>query len=90
MRTQACSWCVENRQTKGMYKLRQGPLDWYFCDEMHAELWLEYRLQPKTYAVCRMPRAERLRFLNGRTMEDLIFECYPERCEPCKESQPDS
>ena len=48
-----CYWCAEKNIQKGMYKLRQGPLDWYFCNEQHARLWRKYRYRAETAALLR-------------------------------------
>lgn len=80
-----CHWCCA-RGTKGrLFKLRDGPTDWFFCDTFHAELWLEYRHAPETYQLCRMLPRERRARLGGRTMSAEISRLFPDRCD---QSQP--
>ena len=76
-----CRWCCKRDFKKAMFKVRDGPIDWYFCDTIHAELWLEYRHNPKTYHLCRMDPVERTSYLNGRSMHDEISRLFPERCD---------
>jgi len=75
-----CHWCCA-RGTKGrLFKLRDGPIDWFFCDTAHAELWLEYRHVAKTWRLCRALPSERRALLCGRSMSDEISRLLPERC----------
>ena len=79
--TSYCQWCVKPGRKCSLFKIRDGPVDWYFCSYVHAEAWLEYRQKPETHELCRMPRQQRLEYLNGKTMEDEISRLFPERCE---------
>ena len=38
-----CQWCVSVRPKRCMYKLRDGPIDWWFCNDEHALEWLDWR-----------------------------------------------
>lgn len=67
-----CRWCVQFKAKSALFKVRDGPIDWYFCDEEHAELWITYRHKRATYRLCRMLPADRLAHLQGRSMEDEI------------------
>ena len=54
-----------------MYKLRDGPLDWHFCNEAEALEWLVWRhANPTMHAFLRLPRTERLVELAGRTVSE--------------------
>lgn len=77
-----CRWCCHCGPKKQFFKVRDGPIDWYFCNNIHAELWLEFRHNPKTYALLRKPLQERLQYLQGRSMHDEISRLFPERCDP--------
>jgi hypothetical protein len=58
---------------KDMFKLREGPLDWFFCDSEHALDWLEHRHSSvEANRLLRMLPAERARALNGRTIEEAL------------------
>ena len=60
---------------KVMFKLRDGPMDWYFCDSEHALNWLEWRHRsPKANRILRMLPRERERALRGRTIEEFLME----------------
>lgn len=54
-----------------MYKLRDGPVDWWFCNDEHALEWLDNR--HKTYSINEMLRIEpRERDLNGKTIDQWV------------------
>jgi hypothetical protein len=38
-----CQWCGKHAKSKQMFKLRDGPIDWWFCDDSHAVEWLDVR-----------------------------------------------
>lgn len=38
-----CQWCAERGLRREFFKLRDGPIDWWFCNEDHALEWLEKR-----------------------------------------------
>ena len=59
---------------KDMFKLRDGPVDWYFCDSEHALNWLESRHRSvRANKVLRMLPRERELELQGRTIEDYLM-----------------
>jgi len=67
----ACRWCAKRSLRKQMYKLRDGPVDWWFCDDEHALEWLDNR--HKTYSINEMLRIEpRERDLNGKTIDQWV------------------
>ena len=56
-----------------MFKLRDGPIDWYFCDSEHALNWLESRHRTvKANRILRMLPRERERELKGVLIEDFL------------------
>lgn len=55
-----------------MFCVRDGPINYYFCDTEHAEYWLEYRHKVPTYELCRMLPQQRMVELQGRSMEEEI------------------
>lgn len=69
-----CKWCATRRCQKDMFKVRDGPVDWYFCNVVHAEAWLQYRHTAETYELCRMLPIEKLQYLNGVAIEEKISE----------------
>ena len=38
-----CQWCAKRGLRREFYKLRDGPIDWWFCNDDHALEWLEKR-----------------------------------------------
>jgi len=38
-----CRWCGKHNTCKTMYKLRDGPIDWWFCNDDHALEWIDNR-----------------------------------------------
>lgn len=75
-----CYWCCAWPPPAQRFRLRDGPVDWYFCNELHAEAWLEYRHKRETHDLCRMLPVERAEYLQGSTMLDEISRLFPERC----------
>ena len=70
-----CRWCCKRAAMKDMFKLRDGPLDWYFCDSEHALDWLDLEHRHTSVEVNRLLRmlpAERAKALGGRTIEEVI------------------
>ena len=68
-----CRWCCKRAAMKELFKLRDGPLDFYFCDSEHALDWLEYRHSSvEANKLLRMLPAERAKALGGRTIEEVI------------------
>ena len=58
-------------QKKLGYKLRDGPIDWWFCNDEHALEWLDHRHStPTVHAMLRLnPPA---RDLNGKSIDDWV------------------
>ena len=56
-----CWWCCEtaNHDRENRFLLRDGPVDWHFCCEEHARLWLDHRYVPATAELCRTCPADR-------------------------------
>ena len=68
-----CRWCCKRAAMKELFKLRDGPLDFYFCDSEHALDWLEYRHSSvEANKLLRMLPAERAKALGGRTIEEVL------------------
>ena len=68
-----CQWCCKRAAMKDLFKLCDGPLDFYFCDSEHALDWLEYRHSSvEANKLLRMLPAERAKALGGRTIEEVL------------------
>ena len=77
-----CQWCCKRAAMKVLFKLRDGPLDYYFCDSEHALDWLEWRHRSVAInKLLRMLPIERERVLKGRAIEEVIEE-YLSTCSP--------
>ena len=48
-----CWWCCEKTDKSHRFLLRDGPVDWHFCCEEHARLWLDHRYVPATAELCK-------------------------------------
>ena len=60
-----CQWCAKRGARKHLYKLRDGPVDWWFCDDDHALEWLDARHRNcNTNAYLRKTPMERQQFLD--------------------------
>jgi hypothetical protein len=59
---------------KQMFKLIEGPIDFYFCDSEHALDWLEWRHQsPAINKILRMLPNEREKILCGRSIREFLM-----------------
>jgi len=59
-----CQWCAARGVRKRFFKMRDGPVDWFFCNEEHALDWLEYRHRAASInAMLKLPPKERAEIL---------------------------
>ena len=66
-----CRWCGARSPMKLMYKLRDGPMDYWFCTDDHALEWLDYRHKtPTLHAMLTLPPSQRK--LGGKTIENWV------------------
>lgn len=68
-----CQFCGKTGTRKEFYKLRDGPVDWWFCGDEHALEWLEWR--HTSIAVnhfLHLTPSKRERELSGRTTEEHL------------------
>lgn len=66
----SCWWCGKRGSKRTMYKLRDGPLNWWFCNDDHALEWLDYRHIPALNVMLR--RLPRERDLCGKTIKEWV------------------
>lgn len=67
-----CQFCAQKRSRKTSYKLRDGPIDYWFCSDAHALEWLYWRhKRADVNAVLHLTPGERLKVLKGRTIEEF-------------------
>lgn len=59
-KTTWCQWCGEYHARKDLFKVRDGPVDWYFCDAIHYEEWLKHRCCWPVSEVLKKTPSERL------------------------------
>ena len=65
-----CKWCAARGLRRHFFKLRDGPLDWYFSNDEHALEWLEHRHKStRINAVLKLCPQERARVLQGMSIE---------------------
>lgn len=56
-----CKTCCKGPvRAKDMYKIRQGPVDFWFCSTRCAEFWSEHRYNPKYAKRLKMSATDRL------------------------------
>ena len=66
-----CQWCATTGQKKRFYKLRDGPIDWFFCNEECALQWLDYRFScPAVNQLLRCTPGQRN--LNGLPIDEWV------------------
>jgi hypothetical protein len=67
----SCHWCGTRKLPKHLYKLRDGPIDWWFCNDEHALEWLDHRHQtPAINAMLRVCPSKR--DLGGKTIDEWV------------------
>jgi len=67
----SCRWCGARGLKRDFYKLRDGPIDWWFCNDDHALEWLDHRHKtPNINAMLR--RIPRDRDLGGKTIDEWV------------------
>jgi len=67
-----CQWCATRGMRKAFYKLRDGPVDWYFCNDDHALEWLDHRHKNSAInAVLKLRPGPRQRVLQGMTIAEF-------------------
>ncbi len=66
-----CHWCVRVQKRRSMYKVRDGPIDWWFCNDDHALEWLHWRHRnPVMYHTLKTGPKERRRLLGDRSIDE--------------------
>lgn len=70
-RRRTCKWCGAWKMKKTMYKLRDGPVDWWFCSDDHALEWLDYRHKSPVINAM-LHRLPHKRDLGGKTIEQWV------------------
>lgn len=69
-----CQWCCERGARKDLFAVKDGPIDWYFCDASHYGDWLKYRVCWPVSDVLKMTPAERAERLGGKTTSQYVSE----------------
>lgn len=70
-----CQWCCAVDKRRSMYKIRDGPVDWWFCNDEHALEWLSWRHRnPVMHAALKTGPRQRRALLGA-----LSIEQYAER-----------
>ena len=66
-----------------MYKLKDGPIDYFFCSDTHALEWLDYRHRNlEINKFLRLLPLERARVLKGRTIDEFILSALGDEVGP--------
>jgi len=72
----ACEWCrlcCADVPIRESFLMRHGPIDYYFCNEDHAVLWEQHRLNPVHYYLLRsLPSDRPLDIRSARAIEALL------------------
>lgn len=68
-----CQWCGYRSVRRTMYKLRDGPIDWWFCNCDHALDFVYYRHStPSVHRMLKLTPADRAHVLAGMTVEQWV------------------
>lgn len=84
--TRCCWWCGKHALSKDMFKLRDGPIDWWFCDDTHAVEWLDARYS--CVAVNEMLKcAPCERTLGSKSIDDWVRDTLSQHKSKCARSR---
>ena len=62
-----CKWCCHPSSVKDIFKLTDGPVDFYFCDEECAVAWTQHRHKPHLHKLLRLTtHDERVAYLESQ------------------------
>lgn len=67
-----CKWCHERDMRKNMFRVRDGPIDHYFCDGDCHQKWVTYRHMIGAAHVVRASPKIRAAYLKGMTIDEFI------------------
>lgn len=71
--TAHCQWCLRRAKRRELFKLVNGPVNHYFCDDDHALQWCDARHSCiAVNALLRLQPAERRAILNGTPIEQWV------------------
>ena len=56
-----------------MFRVRDGPIDWYFCDSNHNIKWRFWRQRFPISQMLKRSPYERNDYLEGKTIEEYIL-----------------
>lgn len=67
-----CKWCTARGLKKEMFRLKDGPGDFWFCDTHCSCNWVRYRHVYGIAHVLRMATKERKEYLADTTIEEYV------------------
>jgi len=67
-----CRWCLLRNWRKDLFKLKNGPVDCYFCDADCAAKFVKYRHMIGVAHILKMNECIRVAYLDGMTLDDYI------------------
>lgn len=70
-----CLWCLRRAKRRELFKLVNGPVNHYFCNDDHAIQWCDARHSCiAVNAMLRLQPEERMAILAGRPIEQWVAE----------------
>lgn len=67
-----CRWCLNRGWRKEMFKVKDGPSEYWFCDADCSAKFVKYRHIIGTAHILRMDIVMRNEYLKGMTLDDYI------------------
>ena len=67
-----CRWCLHRDWRKDMFKVKDGPSEFWFCDCECAAKFVKYRHMIGTAHILKMGPVVRSAYLDGMTLDDYI------------------
>lgn len=67
-----CRWCVSRNWRRDLFKLKNGPIEHYFCDADCAAKFVQYRHVIGVAHILKMDKDSRIAYLGNITLDDYI------------------
>lgn len=76
-----CRWCMARNWRDMLFKVRQGPSEFLFCDACCAAKFVKYRHVIGVAHILKMSPTARSEVLKGQSIDDYISKEVDKQCE---------
>lgn len=75
-----CRWCGHRGWKREMFHYKDGPGDFWFCDTICSTKWVRFRHVHGIAHVLKQLPPERVKYLNGLTIDEYIRQELAKNC----------